>query len=163
MFSVRIIFTTTITQTVMDGYDTAAIGASPTLIFPLKELFKTVLSDKGEITHKRFYHRIGVGIPALLIDNLPARILRTFVTESVRQCFPYFARCNSAQIGAIITFATFVPATDARAVFSQCLAANCAVQPAWGNHIFIHNPILFNLLNCIRYKAFTPLPISQIN
>jgi len=163
IFSICMFFATAITYTVMNRYAPSAIGASPTNLFSLQELFNTIFSDKGEIAHKRFYHRIGVDIPTFLIDNLPARILRTSVTESVRQCFPYFTIYNLAQIGAILTFATLIPATDTRAVFSQCFAANRAVQPAWSNHIFIHNPILFNLLNCTRHKAFSPLPISQIN
>ena len=82
-------FATAITYTVMNRYAPSAIGASPTNLCSLQELFNTIFSDKGEIAHKRFYHRIGVDIPTFLIDNLPARILRTSVTESVRQCFPY--------------------------------------------------------------------------
>lgn len=99
--------------------------------------FQYHFSDKGKIAHKRFYHRIGVGIPALLINNLPARILRTFVTESVRQCFPYFALYNRTYIGAILTFVTLIPATNARTFFSQCFAAHSTVQPAWGNLVSI--------------------------
>lgn len=96
MFSVRINFATAITFSVMHGYDTTAIGASPTFFFPLQELFKTVLSNKGEIAHQRFYHRIGVSIPTLLIDYLLTRVLRAFVTESVRQTFSYLAFDNLA-------------------------------------------------------------------
>ena len=76
-------FATAITYPVMNRYDTTAIGASPTNLFSLQKFFNTIFSDKSEIAHKRFYHRIGVGIPALLIDNLPARVLRTFVTKPV--------------------------------------------------------------------------------
>ena len=117
MFSICIVFTTAITYTVMNRYTPSAIGASPTNLFSLQEFFNTIFFDKGEIAHKRFYHWIGVGIPTFLIDNLPAWILRTSVTEADRQCFPYFTFYNLAQFGAILTFVTLVPATDTRAVF----------------------------------------------
>lgn len=96
MFSICIVFTTAITCTVMNRYTPSTIGASPTNLFSLQEFFNTIFFDKGEIAHKRFYHRIGVGIPTLLIDNLPARVLRAFVTESVRQTFSYLAFDNLA-------------------------------------------------------------------
>lgn len=137
MFSICIVFTTAITYTVMNRYTPSTIGASPTNLFSLQEFFNTIFFDKGEIAHKRFYHWIGVGIPTFLIDNLPARILRTSVAEAVRQCFPYFALYNLAQISAILTFVTLIPATNARTFFSQCFAAHSTVQPAWGNLVSI--------------------------
>ena len=96
MFSICIVFTTAITYTVMNRYTPSTIGASPTNLFSLQEFFNTIFFDKGEIAHKRFYHWIGVGIPTFLIDNLPARILRAFVTEFVRQTFSYLAFDNLA-------------------------------------------------------------------